>query len=67
MSEAKVTWHFEAPISLNATYTANITWLPSTFNSVNFGNFSCNIWLLRADAFTDANVIEYNPVLLAGN
>jgi len=67
MSTGHIIWHFEGPVNLTATETATLTWQTNTFNTASFGNFSCNVWLLRADALSDVQVLEYDPVLLAGN
>jgi hypothetical protein len=59
-------WHFEAPINLTATVNATLTWEPNTFDTAGLGNFSCNIWLLRADDPSDSDFVDWPPVILAG-
>lgn len=58
-------WIFETPVSVTATLPVNITWSPRTFNSVNLGDFSLNLWLLRKDSTSDAVVTDHAPYLLA--
>ncbi|PQE08835.1 hypothetical protein CJF32_00009640 [Rutstroemia sp. NJR-2017a WRK4] len=60
-------WLFETPVSVLAETPVNLTWSPKTFNSVNYGNFALNLWLLRADNKTDKLVKSYPSVLLARN
>ena len=59
-------WTFERPVSVNGTVPANITWNPRTFNSVNFGSFDLNMWLLRADDDDVVDFKAYPPKLLFG-
>ncbi|KAA8565843.1 hypothetical protein EYC84_009663 [Monilinia fructicola] len=58
-------WTFETPISVNATFPVNLTWNPRTFNTVDYGNFLLNLWLLREDAQGDTVVSVHLPHLLA--
>ncbi|KAB8294117.1 hypothetical protein EYC80_009566 [Monilinia laxa] len=60
-------WTFETPISVNATFPVNLTWNPRTFNSLNYGNFLLNLWLLRDDAQGDTVVSVHLPYLLASD
>ncbi|KAL3417726.1 hypothetical protein PVAG01_10736 [Phlyctema vagabunda] len=60
-------WLFESPVAVDATAPVTVTWNPRTFNSVNYGNFNLNLWILREDLKTDAVINSYMPSLLLYN
>ncbi|KAJ8063185.1 hypothetical protein OCU04_008424 [Sclerotinia nivalis] len=60
-------WTFETPVNVTATSLVNITWNPRTFDSVKYGNFLLNLWLLRGDYQGDTEVREHEAFLLAGD
>ncbi|CAD6449168.1 a01564e7-769c-40d1-9a3b-f2c75a58670d [Sclerotinia trifoliorum] len=60
-------WTFETPVNVTAISLVNITWNPRTLDSVKYGNFLLNLWLLRGDYQGDTEVREHEAFLLAGD